>query len=204
MSLRCAVEVVGTEDLLHLCTVECDVDVAAHEGLDTFHCLYGRHIIVVTLRADSGRCHYGFTPQAAAVGTAVDGATIEINFCLLRAVKDQFAGRTASVGVAQSGAAINIAVERNIACVDIAGLRTDVHRHVALDQRRLTLTTAEDHVIGFIFRAHRAAEQRHRGILLQHTVDVGTAIDGFRHRAAFHIDGGIAEVLGCHIGMTSA
>ena len=74
---------------------------------------------------------------------------------------------------------------------------SNVHRHIAVDQCRSALTTTKDHIFVWVFGiTYRTANQRHRSILLQYTIDVTAAIDSLFHRAALHIDGRRTEVLG--------
>ena len=181
-----------------LCAVEHHGDIAAHEGLHAGHGLHCGHIARVALRAN-GRCRcHSFPAQAAAEDVAVDGAAIEVDSRGLLAFARRIEGQgirlgirsciLCRIGVAQCRAAIDVAVYHSRAAIvgrGIAGLRADVHRDVAIDQRRLALATAKHHVLHGVALArgsHRAAADGHFGIRPQHAVDVGAAVDGRLHQ----------------------
>ena len=65
---------------------------------------------------------------------------------------------------------------------------SNVHRHIAIHQRRSTLTTTKDNIVIGVSRiTDCTTNQRHCSILLQHTIDVTTAIDGSLYCTAFNI-----------------
>ena len=114
MPLRGAVQIVAAEDLLHLGTIEQHQDIATYERL---HGRDGGLFFNVIFRV----CRHSvfrLAAQTAAVGIAVDGTAIEVYLCLLRGIDDKVFSGSCGVGVTQSRATIDIAPDRDIACID--------------------------------------------------------------------------------------
>ena len=209
MPLRRAVQVVGTEDLTcyrlviytlaciivhQLRTIEQHVDIAAHIGQD----VAGGTVLSVLLS------------ETATEDITVDSAAIEVDIRDLGRIKHQGIHRPAGSCVTQSRTTIDITIDDGCAGIGrrcggrCRRHRADVHRHIAVHQRRHTLTTAEDPIDnlrdGIGSRTHGAAEQRHRGIRLHHAIHVGTAIDsrldkGLLVVVVFDVHGRVTEVL---------
>ena len=74
--------------------------------------------------------------------------------------------------------------------------RSNVHCHIAVHQRRSTLTTTKDNIVIGVFRVtYRTANQRYSSILRQYTIDITAAIDRSLYRTAFNIDSCVTLVL---------
>ena len=187
--LRSAVDVVTAEDVLGRTALSRHGDSAIDVG--------GNRCNISGIPYFSHSCD----TQTATEDCAVDSAAIEVD---LRGVGVGFCRRAVDLTLCR--AAIDVTVDGGIAGIGFARwcprLRADVHLHIAVHTSGLTIAAAEDDVSDGVATTssgmNRATDNRHRGILLQHTVNVGTAIDSRTHRAAFHRDGGIAVVLCCN------
>ena len=89
-----------------------------------------------------------------------------------------------------------------VVCFASGFLTSDVHRYIAIHQCRFTITATKDSIgrgstrIGSC--SYCSSSDVYGGIKLQYSVCVCTAIDGCAHRTAFHVDGGVAEILGSY------
>ena len=198
MSLRCTVQVVGTENLarqwhavitctrecaVQLCTVKDYLDITAHIGRDSRFHRFERCLLA----------------QTATIDITFDKTFKEIDMCVFGIIEDKVTGRLTGVHTTQCTTAIDMAVHGSTARG--LPLATDIHFHIAFHKRRLTIATTKynirDGVAACRHRTHRTTGNRHRGIGFHHTVLIGTAIDG-----CLHVGVGIGTIFNSHRGIT--
>ena len=179
MSLRRTIHIITSEDATwYLRTVQCD----EHVTTNVCRCL-------------------GIT-QTTAIDIAIYSTLIQVDLCfpiVVHIIEYHWITATlAGIHATLRTTAIDMAVDDGITGIDRRlGIRlsSDIHRHIAVYQRRLTIAATKDRIRSRC--AYHTTYNRHRGVLLQYTIGIATAINSLNHSTAFHRHLRVFEVLGC-------